>query len=73
MTKMTFNKQNIGMKGTVENRLLEEYANDLAKTKRIVAIMERRYNDLYEEISCGNEVPQAIRHKVAIMREELED
>ena len=70
---LTFNKQNIGMKGTVENRLLEEYANDLAKAKELVAVMERRYNDLYEEVYCGHEVPQAIKHKVAIMREEMED
>lgn len=73
MRKVMFNKQNIGMKGTVEFKLLDEYAKDLAKAKELVAIMERRYNDLYEEISCGYEVPQAIRHKVAIMREEMED
>jgi len=73
MTKVMFNKQNIGMKGTVEYRLLEEYEKDLDNAKELVEVMERRYNDLYEEISCGYEVPQAIRHKVAIMREEMED
>lgn len=73
MTKMTFNKQNIGMKGTAEFELLDEYGKDLDKAKELVAVMERRYLDLYEEISCGYEVPQAIKHKVAIMREEMED
>lgn len=73
MTKITFNKNNIGMKGTVEFELLQEYQKDLDNAKALLLVMEKRYNDLYEEISCGYEVPQAIRHKVAIMQSAKED
>ena len=68
-----FNKQNIGMKGTVEDRLLEEYEKDLAKAKDLVKIMERRYNDLYATIYSGAIIPGELMTKVARMEEELED
>ncbi len=73
MRKMMFNKQNIGMKGTVEFELLDEYAKDLAKAKDLVTIMESRYNDLYATIYSGAIIPGELATKVAIMEEELED
>lgn len=71
--KLTFNKQNIGMKGTVEFELLEEYEKDLDNAKELVKVMERRYNDLYARMALGEEVPRELVTKVTIMKEEMED
>lgn len=70
---LTFDKQNIGMKGTVEFELLEEYEKDLDKAKDLVRVMERRYNDLYARMCLGEEVPRELVTKVTIMKEEMED
>ena len=73
MKKVMFNKENIGMKGTVEFELLEEYEKDLDNAKELVAVMERRYNDLYARMALGEEVPRELVTKVTIMKEEMED
>lgn len=73
MTKVMFDKQSIGMKGTVEFELLEEYEKDLDNAKELVKVMERRYNDLYARMCLGEEVPRELMTKVAIMREGEED
>lgn len=73
MKKVMFNKENIGMKGTVEFELLEEYEKDLDNAKELVKVMERRYNDLYARMALGEEVPRELVTKVTIMKEEMED